>query len=174
MRAPGRHEHYRKTIFSVDLAHPQSIHFNSARPREDQSMRPCREMVLACSHRGRRLEAHGGCAEAQRCSHSSLRCRRQQALGGVQAANAAREILASEDPLPMGLEPLFGGGIAQAIAERFSHAAFRGFFRISRRRCSRSRHKKRTAFTSATSSRSKEIASGSLAVTYPFRIRTSK
>jgi hypothetical protein len=47
---------------------------------------------------------------------------------GRQAANAAREILASEDPLPLALERLFGGvGIAQAIAERFSHAAFRGF-----------------------------------------------
>lgn len=47
---------------------------------------------------------------------------------GRQAANAAREILASQDPLPLALERLFGGvGIAQAIAERFSHSAFRGF-----------------------------------------------
>jgi len=47
---------------------------------------------------------------------------------GRQAANGAKEILSAEDPLPLALERLFGGvGIAQAIAERFTHSAFRGF-----------------------------------------------
>jgi hypothetical protein len=47
---------------------------------------------------------------------------------GRQAANAAREILANENPLPLALERLFGGvAFAQAIAERFSHAVFRSF-----------------------------------------------
>lgn len=49
-------------------------------------------------------------------------------LWGGRAANAAREILESDDPLPLALERLFGNAaFSQAIAERYSHAAFRGF-----------------------------------------------
>lgn len=47
-----------------------------------------------------------------------------------QAANAAREILANTDPLPLALERLFGApSFGQAVAERFTHAAFRGHVR---------------------------------------------
>jgi hypothetical protein len=47
---------------------------------------------------------------------------------GRRAADAAREILAAPDPLPLALERLFGAvAFSQAIAERYTHSAFRHF-----------------------------------------------